>query len=252
MDLDRTNNVMEIKDRGLVLLRRLVREDDLVVQILSRDNGRIVSYAFKGARSKRRFVGCDVMKHVRFLVAKGKKGGWILKELVVLNDFSHLIRCYETFQIASQVVNFVNKISPLEQPVRSLYVLLGSFLQMLSDPSKATPAMVHVFETKALQCAGLFSLTDHCLFCKRSTMDIQTIIHPRGLVCSNCRVGKGTWGGLTPQEQVQIRSLLLHAKLGGLFSMSSENEALFLRLKPQVEQIKGDYDLFVPKGSGAF
>jgi hypothetical protein len=154
----RVNPITDIKDRGIILTRKWIREDDVMMHILTRRHGLILTYAHKAAISKRRFRNCcEIFRHIQFFAKRSKSEFCTMEEIITLNYFKPLTHTYQNYQIATQALQLIRTICPPEHPSQRLYILLGGFLQFLtqtSNPHLAWP----VFELKVLQAAGIFSM----------------------------------------------------------------------------------------------
>jgi DNA repair protein RecO len=234
----------DIRDKGIILQRKVMGDDDLVVRILSQKHGQIVTYAFRALRSKRRFVNaCEVMRHIQFYAKRNKQGGLTLEEVCTLNYFPHLTESYQAYQAAARALVLVRKLAPLEVSNEALFVLTGSFLQILQNPAEAENFLG--FEIKALQLSGMLALGEQCLQCKKPVQELTVYLSHQGLMCENCTsVGwkdREERRGLSPEDQIQVREFLNARVSAKLFQAIPYLKPILFRLKPVIEEVYQDY-----------
>lgn len=214
-----SHQLTEIKDKGIILYRRIIREDDILLHVLTKTHGHITAYAHKAAISKRRFPNCcEVFRHVQLHAKKTKSDFWTLEEMSTLNYFKNLSRHYPSYMVASRALSLIRKISPPEHPAENLYVLLGGFLQYLTTTREPELAWVP-FELKVLQAAGLFSMNL-----------VHKTLADFGLT-------------LTDQELALIQTLLQSQSQRWIFSRPQEEVAILKKLEIQTRRIREDYNL---------
>ena len=213
----------EIKDQGIILSRKLIREDDVLIHVLSRHFGQLLLYAHHGAISKRRFPNsCEILRHVQFYAKKSHNDFWTLQEITTLNYFKELSQQYGRYVIATRALSLIKKMVPLEYPSERLYILLGGFLQFLTQTP--TPELTWVaFEIKVVQEAGLFSLNL-----------VQKAISEHRL-------------RLSGEEITRVQMFLNSKNQHWIFSRPKEEMAVLQKLEVLMRRIREDYNL-LPRG----
>jgi len=214
-----TTHIKEIKDRGIILSRKLVREDDILLNILTQHFGRITVYAYKAAVSKRRFLNCcEIFRHVHFYIKRTKMDFWALQEMTTLNYFKNITKYYRSYLVASRAVTLIKKMAPLDHPAKPLYTLLGGYLEFLTEtetPELSWPA----FEIKVLQEGGIFSM--HL---------VQKIQSELGL-------------NLSPQDFSVVERFFKSKNQRWVFSQPKEMVSVLQKLEIILMRVREDYNL---------
>lgn len=216
------NEISEIKDPGIILSRKLIREDDVMIHILSRRFGQLLLYAHKAAISKRRFANCcEILRHVQFYAKKSHGDFWTLQEITTLNYFKELSQRYSCYITANRAVALIKKITPIEHPAERLYTLLGGFLQFLTH-TEISDLPWTIFEIKVIQEAGVFSMNL-----------IRKEIAEHGL-------------RLSADEISLIQTCVDSKNQQWLFSRTPTEVTVIQKLEPLLQRIREDYGLPTP------
>ncbi len=247
MAADISRIAQEVKCRGIILLCKRMRESDLLVHLFTKTHGRMMFYAFGALNSRKRFPsGCDPLWHVQFHGEQNNKGGWTLKEVTLVNPFIELTKDVKKFQIASQALQLIYRMTPLEHPNSNLFILLGGFLQTLSQPmeTELNSHLLFLFEVKALQYAGMLHLGEMCTQCGGVIGTTVSWMSVRGLVCHTCKPGvRGSHRAFEYQDRVRVKQFLATHNLKVVYDLTQDSAHALSKLRPHVEGVKADYGL---------
>ena len=139
---------MDWSDTGFVVAKGLFREADVWLRILFRGHGMQTVFAFGGAHSRRRFVGClDVMNILTCRVSPSRRGTYLdLEEAVLEKGPERLRHSPALLGIAANCLKFTRAVGVPEQSGEEGFRLLSEMLARLE--SGDAPSVL--FSAKAL------------------------------------------------------------------------------------------------------
>lgn len=126
---------MDWSDTGFVVAKGLFREADVWLRILFRGHGMQTVFAFGGAHSRRRFVGClDVMNILTCRVSPSRRGTYLdLEEAVLEKGPERLRHSPALLGIAANCLKFTRAVGVPEQSGEEGFRLLSEMLARLES-----------------------------------------------------------------------------------------------------------------------
>jgi DNA repair protein RecO (recombination protein O) len=182
-----------------------LKEADLVVSFLTRDQGKLRGVAKRARRAKSAFgAGLERLSHVRMAYFQRET-----RELVNL-DSCELIRSqfslvsdYWTSVALDYFAEVTDQLLPAAEPSEKFFRLLLTVLDSLQRPAETGSAWraVTYFSLWAVRLSGWLPQLDVCLGCGSLLDDAEAPERAffsrgrEGLVCGHCRksVGGGSW-----------------------------------------------------------
>ncbi|MFH1033387.1 MAG: DNA repair protein RecO [Pseudomonadota bacterium] len=177
---------------ALVLRLRPLGESDLMVDLFSREMGRLSALAKGGKRSQKRFFGLLLAAHhLEVDLVPGKQGGlWLMESARLLRHHLGLRQDYRRLLLAGPVLELLLRATAPHDPhpgALDLALLTLARLERASEPQEMASALV-IFLTRLLGEQGYGLGLDTCLHCGRP---LEAIARPRlslagGLACAAC------------------------------------------------------------------
>lgn len=120
-------------DEGLIIKRHNFGEADKLITLYSRANGKL-SLKAKGVRklSSKRAGSIDLFNHIKFHAVSGRGELDILTEVQNISDFSFWKIHLGRVNIAYQLCELVDKLTPDRQPHPEIFEILLSSLHSIS------------------------------------------------------------------------------------------------------------------------
>lgn len=181
---------------GLLLRLRPLGESDLLVDLFTREMGRLTALAKGGRRSKQRFFGVLLAGHVlRTSLVLGKGGDlWRLESAAVLEPHLGLRQDFHRLLAAGPVLELLLRATAPHDPLPGALELAQLTLARLAaaqEPADMASALV-IFLTRLLALLGYGLNLQACLHCGRPATEVA---QPRlslagGLVCPSCPQGQ--------------------------------------------------------------
>lgn len=184
---------MEWSDKGIVLARGLFREADIWLRILFAGHGLQTTFAFGGARSRHRFVGClDVLNVLNCRAKSSKSGSYLELTEAVLARGPHLLRHSPgRLGAAMNCLKFTEAVGVPEVSAGPCFTLLDRVLQGLEDE---TPYSLYPLYYR-LRLAGILGYGPNfftCAGCGRPLAGTAFFVVSEGcLFCVNCMANVG-------------------------------------------------------------
>ncbi|MBI5755677.1 MAG: DNA repair protein RecO [Nitrospirae bacterium] len=178
-----------IKTSGIILNSRPMGEYDRLVEIFSDDLGKIDGIA-KGARSfKNRFGGSlEPFTHCRLgLFRKSNNSLYRIESADIIESFSRIREDLTLLLYASRMVDALRKLTPLEDPSKTLFSLLHNSLGAIVSGTPVETILFY-YQIQILHIAGLGLRLDGCVRCNREMKDTKIAISMAegGLLCTLC------------------------------------------------------------------
>jgi DNA repair protein RecO (recombination protein O) len=177
---------------ALVLRLRPLGESDLMVDLFSREMGRLSALAKGGKRSQKRFFGLLLAAHhLEVSLTPGRQGGlWLLEGARLLENHLGLRQDYRRLLAAGPVLELLLRATAAHDPhpgVLDLALFTLARLGRAGEPAEMASALV-IFLARLLNELGYGLGLDSCLHCGRS---LESIARPRlslagGLACAAC------------------------------------------------------------------
>lgn len=191
---------MEFTEKSLVLKVDKFRENDLRVRILTPAHGVLNTFAFGGARSRKRFPGClDPLSLVLFRVDSNRAGSYFaLQEGSLLNGFRTLKQEPARLGAAVGCVRFAEAVVQGPEGARPVFELLAATLEALEADDADPGLFVHLFRLGVAAEQGYLPDLTVCAGCGAgmAEVDAPTLLVAKGhVLCPKCRPGAGMSGG---------------------------------------------------------
>ena len=179
---------MLYKTEGIVLKSMEYQEADKIVNIFTKDYGKITAIA-KGVRKTKSKFGSslEILTHAIFLFYKGRNID-IVSQTEILESFFSTSKEVIKFAFAANCVEVVNKLTEEREINIGLFNLLKVVLHYLresNDPKLLTLS----FKWQTMSILGYRPSLDHCCRCNKSVEDQKEMrfnIKEGGLVCNHC------------------------------------------------------------------
>ena len=183
-----------IKTYGIILNSRPMGEWDRMIEIFSSELGRIQGIA-KGARSfKNRFGGSlEPFTYCRLNLFKKGNGALYRIESADIVESFHKIREDLTLLLHSScMVDALRRLTPFEDPSRSIFSLLHKSLERIIAGDPADKVLSY-YQIRLLHISGVGPRLDSCIKCNREIKCQKVIISMSegGPLCTSCssRIG---------------------------------------------------------------
>lgn len=170
---------------AVVLHLRGVGESHRVIELLTREQGRL-SVLVRGARtSRRRFIGgLDLFVRLRARVlARGTL--WTLQSAEVLDQRLGIRGALDRYARASRLCECVRVLAPERHLVPGMYEALTAGLDALHAGLRAQASLTYA---RVLEAAGLLPDVGACSACGRRDVDVG--LESGGAVCAVCGPGR--------------------------------------------------------------
>ncbi|MGL4722677.1 MAG: DNA repair protein RecO [Desulfovibrionaceae bacterium] len=185
--------MLHLTGEASILRIKLLREIDFSLKIFSKEYGFFTVYAFGGAKSKKRFIGClDIFNRIEYVLLPSKSKDYIsLQEAKLLQGTQELRKKVEFYGMLQNCSSFLE----ISYPVLGLnniaiYTLFTSLLDVFESTEKLSPFFPLYFRIKLTMMLGYMPVVDSCLVCKTLLSEIKTpyfSVEKGGLLCSFCK-----------------------------------------------------------------
>lgn len=140
---------------GFILARRNYGEADRILDVFSRDKGKI-SLIAKGVRrpSSRKRGHLEIFSKINFHSVNGK-GIAVVTEVETVDNYKVIRRSIRKISLAYYFVEVINKIVREEEENKELYVFLSSFMERLKK-EKGLKKLRRDFVVKVLKILGFW------------------------------------------------------------------------------------------------
>ena len=183
---------MDWSDTGFVVARGSFREADVWLRILFRSHGLQTVFAFGGAHSRRRFVGClDVMNVLACRVSPSRRGTYLdLEEAVLEKGPERLRHNPRRLGLAANCLKFTRAAGVPEQSGEEGFRLLSEMLDRL-ELAPEPPALFPFFFR--LRLAGILGYAPDfgtCAACGRPAGGAgRFLVEEARVLCAECAAG---------------------------------------------------------------
>ena len=174
-----------------ILNTRLFREYDISLYVLSKERGCFTVYAFGGAKSRRRFVGClDTFTIALCTVQINvKKGYFTLQEASLITSSKELLQDMSGYGVVQNCALFLQTVYRNNTSVSGVYTLFYDLLQACSYNRCLLSSLAFFFRFSLISLLGYTPTLYSCITCSRH---IDSISHPffsiekGGVICHSC------------------------------------------------------------------
>lgn len=170
-------------------------ERDVIVTLLTADQGRISALA-KNARSSRRFAGgLQPLRKARVLLQhKPNREMQLFLEMEVQKGWSAIEKSYDKITIASYATELLRELAREDAESAKLIDLLEAFyddINVAEDDLNQLETILRYFQLRLLERFGASPSLYHCHRCGLDHKDMERLQCTRsgeGLLCVECRV----------------------------------------------------------------
>ena len=181
---------MYLKIQGLVLRRTEYNDHDVLLTILSRDQGKLTVKA-RGLRRKNSplTAQCQLLSFAEFTLFE-YRGMYTINEATTIELFQPLRRDIVKLSLATYFAQVAETVSQEDLPSPELQSLVLNCLFALSRLNEPESKIKAVFELRCACIAGYFPDLVGCHVCGREDSDFLDLSAGQ-LICANC----GGYGG---------------------------------------------------------
>ncbi len=209
-----TSGSAAVNLEGVVVHLRALGESSRVVELVTREAGRIALVARGVRRSRKRFQGAiDLFVSLR-VQATVKPGLWNLEGVDVINPRLAIRSSLERLSLASFFTELTYQLMPEQQRAQRIFDAYLTSLDAV-DGNALDKAMAVL--PAMLNAAGILPSPDHCLRCGIiEPIAVAPLIVEGGWICADCARGTvvtpaAFWRGEGAGLNVQGREALLRA-----------------------------------------
>jgi len=166
---------MIAKDLGIVTKRVNFRETSIVVNVFTKNYGRISGILKGFYRGRKEFTSSlDIFTLNEFLFYPRKSSLWLISSADLIKDFPYLYNDYHKACIAAKFVKIIEKVIPYGERNKEIFSLF--YLSLLSL-EKFPPYIVFcVFFIKFLNFSGFKPDLNSCLSCRSPIEKISFLL----------------------------------------------------------------------------
>lgn len=206
----------ERETEGVVLRARTIQEDDLLIDLLTPDQGRMTALARHGRKSRRRFgTSLETLNLLR--VKYEDRGTWaILKEAILETPLNGLAGNLQGLLAAFFAVDVIRQSTEERNPDRPLYQLLKETLTEL-DSGRSPPGVLADFEICFLEIGGWHPQLGACVTCRKAWREeggFHLVFKEGGLFCSGCLPPYGHAELFTATSRTWVLARFIEFQLG--------------------------------------
>ena len=175
-----------IKDKGFILRTFDFRETSKIVHIFTKKLGKVHGLLKGFRRGKKEFTtSLDSFSLNEFIFYQSRNPLWLVSSADMIYNFPYLRENLEKNLIANYIVEFIDKISPLNFPSSEIYSLIKESLLFLREDYSRK--ILYIFQIKALQFSGFKPSLISCIKCNREIINKGYFsVKLGGLLCSEC------------------------------------------------------------------
>lgn len=179
-----------LESQGIVLFIREMGESDLLVELLTRDAGKISGIAKAAKKSKRRFVNTfDFGHHIRvkFYRPRGRDL-FLIENASLIDPHLNLGADLRSMTYAAFVIELIRELAPDEERSADLFDTAALFLSTL-DGRGGREDVLWLFALKILKISGIAPLFSACVRCRTPNLDPAGgffVPEAGGMVCGSC------------------------------------------------------------------
>ncbi len=213
-----TRRGREFSGEAIVLKSKTSGENDLWVDFLTLDHGRLHGIARHGRKSQKRFgTVLEPMNRVR--IRYRESGGLVaLEEATLLPPIHRLESRWERLMAGFYVVDLVRELLPERSPDRGAYELLRDTLAQVDRTDRPfSTDVVMTFEYRFLELCGYTPHLRRCLGCGKERNRSEKfffVYRDGGIYCASCLPGGAAYDGLSRESLPRILSRFIEYQLG--------------------------------------
>jgi DNA repair protein RecO (recombination protein O) len=171
---------------GVVLKQVKTLNNRKMILLFSRKFGKISAGSNVSERGKSKSsLALKPFTYGKYELFKNKDT-YNINSTEVIKSYYKIGEDIEKYMICSYVLEFTEKLLPMEQPSQSLFELLIEFMEIISDRNKGFMFFAMAFQLKAIQIYGSAPSLDNCLICGCSKDNYLFSISDGGTICESC------------------------------------------------------------------
>ena len=171
-----------IQDKGIVLLKKRIREKDLLFKIVTQNHGMLSAIAFSGATSRKRIGGKGEKFSTISFQAKQYPEYTSIEEITLINPHQEILSSIEKIALAEVVAEILLKSIPEGADTSSIFSILNSYLNSLTTTPEPLPKIL--FEL--LRIEGYMETPYSCKKCGKQ-LTTAYFVPLEGFLCEKCR-----------------------------------------------------------------
>lgn len=177
---------MYLKTEGLILRQTDWRESDRIVNVLTRDRGKM-TFRARGVRSRRsRLAGsCQLLCFSEFTLFENR-GMYVVDEAVPIEMFTELRQDVELISLAAYFAQAAEVVAQEDNPNPELLSLCLNAMYALGKLGKPPALVKAAFELRCACLAGYTPMLDQCAVCGSGQPDRFHLSEGRA-VCAGCQ-----------------------------------------------------------------
>jgi DNA repair protein RecO (recombination protein O) len=217
---------MQLKTDGLIIRETNVGEDDIIVTILTRENG-IIRASAKGARKLKNHCTAAVrlLCFSHFTLYRGREK-YIINDAEPLQLFVGLHKDLEKLALSQYFAELCGVLAPEEENAEHFLRLILNAYHMIETNKRPLSLVKAAFEMRILSLAGYMPDLVACCGCVAYEADIMYLLPASGkLCCDNC-LEKGVLALPLSRGAVAAMRHIVFADFEKLFSFSLTDIAL--------------------------
>jgi DNA repair protein RecO (recombination protein O) len=231
------------ESHAVVIGVRDMGESDLLVELLTRDTGRIAGVAKAAKKSKRRFVNTFDFGHlirVKYYLPRGREL-FLIEDAALIDPHPALSVSVPSMAYAALVIELVRELFPDAERSTDLFETTVLFLSLTNE--RAREDLLWLFVLRILKIAGIAPFLGTCVRCRARQADTaERLFVPEagGVVCGSCIeprdraivLSRGTSTALSAATDVPLERLARIALTP--LSLSQTRDALLSFIDHQV------------------
>ena len=162
---------MIVKDLGIIIKRTNFRETSVLVNIFTKNHGKISGILKGFYRGKKEFTSSLDIFTLNEILFYPTRGLSLISSIDLLKEFPYLYTDYNKAFIAAKFIKAIDKLLPYEEKNKEIFSLIYLSLSALRDFSPQK--VFYVFFIKFLNFSGLKPNFTSCSKCGKSVNKIR-------------------------------------------------------------------------------
>ena len=192
------------RDEGIVLRTHKLGEADRIISVLTRHHGKVRAVAKGVRKTKSRFGSrLEPPTHLQLQLYEGRSDLHIIDQAETVDHFRAIREDLDRLTHAIAMLEAADQLGLEGEPNPGLYQMLLGALRALAGHSG--PLVVAGFFFKVLALEGFRAVTDRCIECDRTDVELVAFdLESGGTRCTEHRVGTA----ITPEALTLIDDIL--------------------------------------------
>lgn len=178
----------ETKLTGIVIRKTRFKETSLIIEIFSKESGKISILARGVRREKSQYFGLlEILNEVEFVLHKQSNSDlYIMKSSEFLHSYIHRVP-FKTNLLMTASVEFIRQLIISEEDYLPLYELLIRYLEFIKTIRKNGIAIFWRFLLQSFNLLGISLNLDECAQCGKSDILFHSFYPIKsGFICNEC------------------------------------------------------------------